>query len=96
MENKKWVAGWGCCEDVTAQMIADYIEDITFRYVIYSTLDASALKLHFSNLQGTEAIKVDKVFVARREAPARCFLTAIPVLRSRPEPGSSATLWNSP
>lgn len=67
MENKKWVAGWGCCEDITTQTITDHIEDITFRYVIYSTLASEALRIHFSNLQGTEPIKVDKVYVARRQ-----------------------------
>ena len=67
MENKKWVAGWGTCENVTTQTIADHIEDITFRYVIYPTLDADALRLHFSNLRGTEKIKVNSVFVARRD-----------------------------
>ena len=25
MENKKWVAGWGTCENVTTQTIADHI-----------------------------------------------------------------------
>ena len=67
MENKKWVAGWGTCENVTTQTIADHIEDITFRYVINPTLDADALRLHFSNLRGTEKVKVNSVFVARRD-----------------------------
>ena len=67
MENKKWAAGWGTCENVTTQTIAEHIEDITFRYVIYPTLDADALRLHFSNLLGTEKIKVNSVFVACRD-----------------------------
>lgn len=66
MNEKKWVAGWGCATNTTTQMIADSIEDITFRYVIYPTMNATAMRLHFSNLCGTEPIAVDKVCVARR------------------------------
>ena len=66
MQNTKWVCGWGTAIDTTTQTITDYIEDITFRYVIYPTMPASAVRLHFSNLYGTEAVTVDKVFVAKR------------------------------
>ncbi|MCQ2354470.1 MAG: GDSL-type esterase/lipase family protein [Clostridia bacterium] len=68
MEEKKWTAGWGCASTTTAQAVSDYVEDITFRYVIYPTMNATAVRLHFSNLCGHETIKVDKVFVARRSA----------------------------
>lgn len=68
MEEKKWVAGWGCAETTTAQTISDTIEDITFRYVIYPTMNASAVRLHFSNLCGHETIRVDKVYVAVRSS----------------------------
>ena len=50
MQNTKWVCGWGTAIDTTTQTITDYIEDITFRYVIYPTMPASAVRLHFSNL----------------------------------------------
>ena len=66
MANTKWVCGWGTAIDTTTQTITDYIEDITFRYVIYPTMPASAVRLHFSNLYGTETVTVDKVFVAKR------------------------------
>lgn len=66
MEEKKWTAGWGCAVTTTAQAVSDYVEDITFRYVIYPTMNATALRLHFSNLYGHEAVKVDKVYVALR------------------------------
>ena len=68
MANTKWVCGWGTAIDTTTQTITDYIEDITFRYVIYPTMPASAVRLHFSNLYGTEEVTVDKVFVAKRSA----------------------------
>ena len=66
MASTKWVCGWGTAIDTTTQTITDYIEDITFRYVIYPTMPASAVRLHFSNLYGTEEITVNKVFVAKR------------------------------
>ncbi|MBQ2241359.1 MAG: hypothetical protein II319_04375, partial [Clostridia bacterium] len=61
MANTKWVCGWGTAIDTTTQTITDYIEDITFRYVIYPTMPASAVRLHFSNLYGTEEVTVDKL-----------------------------------
>ncbi len=68
MANSKWVCGWGTAIDTTTQTITDYIEDITFRYVIYPTMRSSAVRLHFSNLYGTESVTVDKVYVAKRSA----------------------------
>ncbi len=49
MNSKKWVAGWGAAIDTIAQNYAECFCDQTFRYVIYSTLNAKALRLHFSN-----------------------------------------------
>jgi lysophospholipase L1-like esterase len=66
MENIKWVAGWGASISYTAQNHADYIKDQTFRYVIFPTMNARALRLHFSNLYGTESVTVDKVYLAQR------------------------------
>ena len=68
MANTKWVCGWGTAIDTTLQAITEYVEDITFRYVIYPTMPASAVRLHFSNLYGTESVTVDKIFVAKRSA----------------------------
>lgn len=66
MENKKWVAGWGTSVSVMAQNHAEYIKDQTFRYVIFPTVDGEAVRLHFSNEYGDEAITITKVFVAKR------------------------------
>lgn len=68
MENKKWVCGWGTAIDTTTQTVTDYVEDITFRYVIYSTMPASAVRISFSNLYGNETVKVNKVYVAKRSS----------------------------
>ena len=66
MESLKWVAGWGASISHTAQNYADYIKDQTFRYVIFPTMKARALRLHFSNRYGTENVTIDKVYLAQR------------------------------
>ena len=62
--NKKWVAGWGASISHLAQNHADYIKDQTFRYVFFPTMNASALRLHFSNEYGTESITINKTVLA--------------------------------
>ncbi len=68
MADKKWVAGWGCATDRTTQAPYDYLEDLTFRYVIYPTMHAEKIRIHFSNMYGYEPIKVKKVYIATRES----------------------------
>ena len=63
---KKWVAGWGCAVSVVSQNHAEFIEDQSFRYVIFPTVAGSALRLHFSNRYGPEAVRIAGVFVAKR------------------------------
>ena len=64
MENTKWVAAWGCAETYTTQNVSNTVEDITFRYVIYSPLAGSKIRLYFSNRLGKNPAKIDKVSVA--------------------------------
>lgn len=66
MSEKKWVAGWGASISTVGQNYADYIKDETVRYVIFPTMNADALRLHFSNEYGTESCTINKVFVALR------------------------------
>ncbi|HOA85330.1 MAG TPA: lipase, partial [Bacillota bacterium] len=66
MDDLKWVAGWGASISYVAQNYADYFKDQTFRYVIFPTINAKALRLHFSNQYGTESVTVDKVYLAQR------------------------------
>lgn len=66
MSGKKWVAGWGASISVIAQNHAEYFKDQTFRYVIFPTMDGSALRLHFSNQYGDEDAVITKIYVARR------------------------------
>ncbi len=66
MAFSKWVAGWGTSISYTDLNHADYFKDQTFRYVIFPTMNAKALRLHFSNQYGTESITINKVYVADR------------------------------
>ncbi len=63
----KWVAGWGAAISYVSQNHADYFRDQTFRYVIFPTVDGSAVRLHFSNEYGTEPATVSKVVLAKRD-----------------------------
>lgn len=66
MQNKKWVAGWGTSVTVIAQCHADYIKDQTFRYVFYPTMNATAVRIHFSNEYGEESATINEVYLAKR------------------------------
>ncbi len=65
MENKKWVAGWGCSISVIGQKFASYAKDMTARYVIFPTVDGEAVRLHFSNEYNLEDSTITKAVVAR-------------------------------
>lgn len=66
MSNQKWVAGWGAACTTICMNHAEYFKDQTFRYVIYSTVDGSALRLHFSNRFNTEPTTITRATVALR------------------------------
>lgn len=66
MSNQKWVAGWGAACDTICMNHAEYFKDQTFRYIIYPTMDGSALRLHFSNRYNTEPTTITRVTVAQR------------------------------
>ena len=68
MSEKKWVAGWGAAISTVGQTYADYIKDTTFRYVIFPTMNASKVRLHFSNEYGTETAVITKIFLAKRKS----------------------------
>lgn len=61
----KWVACWGNATSITDQKEAMYSKNITLRYPIKMVFDGSALRLHFSNLTGTESVTLSKVFVEK-------------------------------
>lgn len=62
-EYTKWVACWGNATSITDQKAAMYAKDITLRYPIRMVFDGCALRLHFSNLTGTEPVTLSKVYI---------------------------------
>lgn len=62
-EYTKWVACWGNAPSITDQKEAMYAKNITLRYPIRMVFDGCALRLHFSNLTGTEPVTLSKVYI---------------------------------
>lgn len=62
-EYTKWVACWGNATSITDQKEAMYAKSITLRYPIRMVFDGCALRLHFSNLTGTEPVTLSKVYI---------------------------------
>lgn len=62
-EYTKWVACWGNATSITDQKEAMYAKNITLRYPIRMVFDGCALRLHFSNLTGTEPVALSKVYI---------------------------------
>lgn len=59
----KWVACWGNATSITDQKEAMYAKNITLRYPIRMVFEGRALRLHFSNLTGTEPVTLSKVYI---------------------------------
>lgn len=64
MQNKKWVAGWGCAVSTVAQAYVEYVKDQTFRFCIFSPMKGQAIRLHLSNERGVMPTTVTKMTVA--------------------------------
>lgn len=62
-EYTKWVACWGNATSITDQKEAMYAKNITLRYPIRMVFEGHALRLHFSNLTGTEPVTLSKVYI---------------------------------
>lgn len=60
----KWVSCWGNATSITDRKEAVYAKDLTLRYPIEIPFDGDKLRFRFSNLTGTEPIKISKAFVA--------------------------------
>ena len=60
---KKWVACWGNATSITNRKEAVYAKDITLRYPIRMCFDGTKLRFRFSNLTGTEPVKLSKLMV---------------------------------
>ena len=58
---KKWVACWGNATSITNRKEAVYAKDLTLRYPIRMCFDGTKLRFRFSNLTGTEPVKLTKL-----------------------------------
>ncbi len=52
----KWTACWGNAMSIREQTECIYAKDLTLRYPIFMCFDGDAIRLHFSNLTGTEPV----------------------------------------
>ena len=64
MEFSKWVNGWGLGVATPMLSEAQWAKDVTVRYVTYNTLDASAVRLYFTNRFNDEETELTHVTVA--------------------------------
>ena len=60
----KWVACWGNATSITDRRECVYAKDLTLRYPVPMCFSGSALRFRFSNLTGTEPVKLTKACVA--------------------------------
>jgi len=63
----KWVACWGTATSITNRTECTYAKDLTLRYPINICFSGSKLRFHFSNLTGTEDIKITNAFVSKTQ-----------------------------
>ena len=61
----KWVACWGNATSITDRKESVYAKDITLRYPITMCFAGSQLRLRFSNLTGTENVRLSEVCIAK-------------------------------
>ena len=59
----KWVACWGTATSITERKEAIYAKDLTLQYPIKMAFSGSSLRLHLSNLTGSEAVEITKTFL---------------------------------
>jgi len=62
----KWVSCWGNATSITDRKEAVYSKNITLRYPVFVCFSGNKLRFRFSNLTGTETVKISKAFVAKK------------------------------
>lgn len=63
----KWVACWGNATSISDRKECVYAKDITLRYPIRIFFSGNKLRFHFSNLTGTESVKIAQAFVFKTD-----------------------------
>lgn len=64
-EFKKWVSVWGTATSISDRREAVYAKDLTLRYPIRLCFNGSKIRVRFSNLTGTEDVKIEKAFAGK-------------------------------
>jgi len=60
----KWVTCWGNATSITDRKESVYSKNITLRYPVRMAFNGNKLRFRFSNLTGTEPVKITKAFVS--------------------------------
>ena len=60
----KWVACWGNATSITDRKECTYSRDLTLRYPVSMPFAGKSLRLHLSNLTGTEPVTISEAFIA--------------------------------
>ena len=66
----KWVACWGTATSITKRTETTYAKNLTLRYPLRICFNGSKIRFCFSNLTGTEDVRVTKAFFAKKEGGA--------------------------
>lgn len=67
----KWVACWGTATSITERKEAVYSKNLTLRYPIHMGFDGNRIRIHFSNLTGTEDVTITKAFADKTPLTVR-------------------------
>lgn len=66
----KWVACWGNATSITDRKETTYAKDLTLRYPIKICFSGSKLRFHFSNLTGTEDVRISSATLFKENSEA--------------------------
>ncbi len=64
MTYTKWVACWGNATSITNQKEAMYSKNLTLRYPVFSAFDGDGIRIHLSNITGTETVTISRAVAA--------------------------------
>lgn len=63
----KWVSCWGNATSITDRKESIYAKDITLRYPVKIVFNGNKLRFRFSNLTGTEDVRISEAYVSKKD-----------------------------
>lgn len=63
-QNTKWVTAWGNAISIADRRPENYARNLTLRYPVKMLLNGSAIRITLDNFCGTEAVRIEDVYVA--------------------------------